>query len=136
MGLPAVVHSGMYRQTDRQTGINRGEWRQWESEAAQGGLAVEGSSLSEAQRLAGSKQGFLNWSRHWASSSALWDLGELLAESWSSPPFPQEALPSLAPWSPGLGSGSDSEAGEAPPRCRHRCSRPPPCRRAGPALTR
>lgn len=39
-----------------------------------------------------------------ASSSAPWDLGELLAESWSSPQFPQEALPSLAPWSPGLGS--------------------------------
>ena len=68
-----------------------------------------------------------------ASSSALWDLGELLADSRSSPQFPQEALPSLAPWS--LGLGSNSEAGEAPP-CRLRSSRPPPGRSARPALPR
>ena len=56
-----------------------------ETEAGQGGLGGGGALTFETQRPAGSvrsRLGFLDWSRLWASSSALRDLGELLAESW------------------------------------------------------
>lgn len=98
--------------------------------------AAEGDSLSEAQRPAGSARGrlgFLDWSRHWASSSALRDLGELLAESWPSAAVSPRG--SAKPWHLGAWAWARIQAGAAPPRrCRSgpdRRASSPPERRAG-----